>query len=154
VRNVRQGFSGSKLRRLRWQRKMTIRELIEKAGVSRAYLYALEADLEMRRGPSIDVIRRLANALDVPAESLLVNNRSGPKAGLGAVHRGWSGDRPSKIPAALREAARLYAIPSGDVAELVGFRFRSREPKTAADWHFLWQSILRSLSLPVNESPK
>jgi transcriptional regulator with XRE-family HTH domain len=147
----RHGFSGVNLKKLRWRSKMSIRELIEKTGLSRAYLYALEAELEMRRGPSLDVIQRIANALDVSADSLLVTNASGQKPGRGAVRRGWSGDLPPKIPAALREASLRYAIPNDDVAELVGFRFRSRVPKTAADWHFLWQSILRSLSLPVTD---
>jgi len=58
---------GSKLRQLREEKNISLRELAKKIGVSGAFL----SDIELgRRFPSLDKIELLANEIGVPVEEL------------------------------------------------------------------------------------
>ncbi|MBX6396153.1 MAG: helix-turn-helix transcriptional regulator [Alicyclobacillaceae bacterium] len=59
---------GERLKELRLQRGMTVRELAEKAGVSQSYVYAVEAGT---RGSRVDKLMRIARALDVDIATLV-----------------------------------------------------------------------------------
>lgn len=58
---------GQRLRRLRRQRLLTLRELAAKSGVSIGTIHRIEND---RGIPRLRTLRRLAAALEVPPEAL------------------------------------------------------------------------------------
>jgi transcriptional regulator with XRE-family HTH domain len=57
------------LRELREERKLTQEELAKRAQITRSHLSLLE--LGRRKNPSLNVLKRLAAALDVPVGELL-----------------------------------------------------------------------------------
>lgn len=57
-----------KLRTLREERNLKLKELAQKSGVSVSFISDIEHD---RRNPSIDTLKKLAMALDVPANEFL-----------------------------------------------------------------------------------
>ncbi|MDI3256922.1 MAG: helix-turn-helix transcriptional regulator [Kyrpidia sp.] len=59
---------GERLRELRLQRGLTVRELAEKAGVSQSYVYAVEAGT---RGSRVDKLIKIARALEVDIAALV-----------------------------------------------------------------------------------
>ncbi len=68
---------GLRLRTLRKSRKLTQQQLADMTGVSRIYIQALESN---RRSPSMKLLHRLAEALEVDPADLLEqfpNERSG-----------------------------------------------------------------------------
>ena len=64
-------ISGNKLRKVRDERLLSQRELAEKAGLSPTKILKLEADRV--EDPHPRTIRKLANALDVNPERLLIS---------------------------------------------------------------------------------
>jgi transcriptional regulator with XRE-family HTH domain len=59
---------GEKLRELRTKRKWTLNELSKRSGLSISHISSLERGT--RTKPSMDVVRKLANALQVPVHHL------------------------------------------------------------------------------------
>ncbi|ATY85921.1 XRE family transcriptional regulator [Kyrpidia spormannii] len=59
---------GERLRELRRERGMTVRELAEKAGVSQSYIYAVEAGT---RGSRLAKLIKIARALEVDLATLI-----------------------------------------------------------------------------------
>ena len=57
------------LRRLREDRKLTQEELAKRAKITRSHVSLLESG--HRKNPSLNVLKRLAGALDVPVGELL-----------------------------------------------------------------------------------
>src|SRR3954466_15886946 len=66
-------------------------ELASRASISRTALYQIESGKTEQ--PRAATVRRIAQALDIPTETLL-----GPH--LGVVSVGWSSNEPSPIPRA------------------------------------------------------
>lgn len=60
---------GQRLRRLRLQKGLSLREVQERAGVSNAYLSQIETD--RRPAPSPRFLRRLAELYEIPVEELM-----------------------------------------------------------------------------------
>lgn len=56
------GNLGRKVKKLRTQRGLTVKQLAEKAGVSASYIYAIESGT---RGTNIKKLARIASALGV-----------------------------------------------------------------------------------------
>ncbi|HEY8390663.1 MAG TPA: helix-turn-helix transcriptional regulator [Clostridia bacterium] len=62
---------GNNIKKYRIAQKMTQKELAEKANISRSYL----ADVENGRyNPSIEVLRAIAQALNIPIDEFFKNN--------------------------------------------------------------------------------
>ena len=121
---------GKRIRAVRQQRGMSLRDLARRSGVSKAYLSQLENNPD--RKPSIDVVVRIASALGVPLLELIKSSPpatapdSSPpspppgrpfSAGDGTVlekndHRPWSAPAP---PATGDDfaAARLWQTAEG-----------------------------------------
>lgn len=57
------------IRKLREAQEMTQEQLAAKADVTQGYIAQLESG--MKKNPSVDVLKRLARALGVPAAALL-----------------------------------------------------------------------------------
>lgn len=67
-----------RIRTLVWDRRLTLAQLAEDAGVSRAMVQAIVAG---RKSPTLDTVAKLANALRVdPIELLRVPRAKRPKA--------------------------------------------------------------------------
>jgi XRE family transcriptional regulator of biofilm formation len=60
---------GHMIRALRERQGMTLRELARRAEIAHPYLSNLER--EKQKNPSLDVLTRIARALDVPVSRLL-----------------------------------------------------------------------------------
>lgn len=68
---------GDKLKALRKQNKLTLKELSEKTNLSISFISDIE---NKRRNPSIDNLKILANALNVSVSELLDEKLYAPKA--------------------------------------------------------------------------
>ena len=66
MRNTREKL-GIRIRELRKARKLTQQQLCDMVGVNRTYLVGLEAG---RSSPTIDLVEKIANGLDVTLEEL------------------------------------------------------------------------------------
>lgn len=63
--------TGSQIRKFRKELKLTQQELADRAGVGRTYVSDLEGD---RYSPSIETIKKMAAALNVPEQALIGDN--------------------------------------------------------------------------------
>ncbi|HHD2753235.1 TPA: helix-turn-helix domain-containing protein [Clostridium perfringens] len=64
---------GENLRKIREEKKLSRRELSEKSGISQSYIIKIE---QGNKNPTVDVLKSLANALNVKIESLTLNENS------------------------------------------------------------------------------
>lgn len=60
---------GDRVKKLRIEKKMSLSELAEQAGVAKSYLSSLERNLQ--NNPSIQFLEKIANVLRVPVDSLI-----------------------------------------------------------------------------------
>lgn len=60
---------GDRVKRLRMEKKMSLSELAEQAGVAKSYLSSLERNLQ--RNPSIQFLEKIASVLNVPVDHLI-----------------------------------------------------------------------------------
>ncbi|UZJ79384.1 helix-turn-helix domain-containing protein [Fictibacillus sp. KU28468] len=66
---------GDRIKRLRKERKMSISQLAEKAGIAKSYLSSIERNLKVN--PSVQIIERIAQALGVPGQTLIYHEKHG-----------------------------------------------------------------------------
>lgn len=64
---------GKKIKQLRLEKKLTLSELAERAGVAKSYLSTIERDIQSN--PSIQFIEKIASVLNVPMDSLLLSEK-------------------------------------------------------------------------------
>ncbi|MFD1707074.1 helix-turn-helix domain-containing protein [Siminovitchia sediminis] len=60
---------GQRIKEYRLQKKLSLSELAEKAGVAKSYLSSIERNIQSN--PSIQILEKLSAVLDVPAHVLL-----------------------------------------------------------------------------------
>ncbi len=60
---------GDRVKKFRTERKMSLSELAEQAGVAKSYLSSLERNLQ--KNPSIQFLEKIAHVLNIPVESLI-----------------------------------------------------------------------------------
>ena len=60
---------GSRVKKFRKEKRLSISELAEKAGVAKSYISSLERDLQTN--PSIQFIEKITRALDISIDSLI-----------------------------------------------------------------------------------
>ncbi|TYR75256.1 helix-turn-helix domain-containing protein [Rossellomorea vietnamensis] len=60
---------GERVKKLRQERKMSMTELADRAGVAKSYLSSIERNLQ--KNPSVQFLEKVSKALDVPVDSLL-----------------------------------------------------------------------------------
>ncbi|MGF2618200.1 helix-turn-helix domain-containing protein [Rossellomorea vietnamensis] len=60
---------GERVKKLRQERKMSMTELADKAGVAKSYLSSIERNLQ--QNPSVQFLEKISKALNVPVDSLL-----------------------------------------------------------------------------------
>ena len=60
---------GDRVKKLRLEKKMSLSELADQAGVAKSYLSSLERNLQ--RNPSIQFLEKIASVLNVPVDHLI-----------------------------------------------------------------------------------
>lgn len=60
---------GDRVKKIRKEKKMSMSELAEKAGVAKSYLSSLERNLQTN--PSIQFLEKITQVLDVPVDVLI-----------------------------------------------------------------------------------
>lgn len=60
---------GDRVKKLRMEKKMSLSELADQAGVAKSYLSSLERNLQ--RNPSIQFLEKIAAVLNVPIDRLI-----------------------------------------------------------------------------------
>ncbi len=120
---------------------MRAADLARAAQISTGYLSNLEGGVA--RHPSAVIVQRLALALGTTVADLLEQE---------------PGTTSDVIPVALRAFAAQYDLPEEDVLMLAQIRLRGEQPDAPEDWHYLYESIKRSLPRhpvrgPMNRKP-
>jgi XRE family transcriptional regulator, master regulator for biofilm formation len=60
---------GDRVKKLRLEKRMSLSELAEQAGVAKSYLSSLERNLQ--RNPSIQFLEKISSVLNVPVDHLI-----------------------------------------------------------------------------------
>ncbi|WP_042356989.1 helix-turn-helix domain-containing protein [Bacillus rubiinfantis] len=60
---------GDRVKKFRSEKKMSLSELAEQAGVAKSYLSSLERNLQ--KNPSIQFLEKIAHVLNIPVEHLI-----------------------------------------------------------------------------------
>ncbi len=60
---------GDRVKRIRKEKKMSMTELAEKAGVAKSYLSSLERNIQVN--PSVQFLEKIASVLNIPLDALL-----------------------------------------------------------------------------------
>ncbi len=89
---------GDLIRKQRKQAELTLRELAERTNVSNPYLSQIERGLHE---PSVRVLKAIAGALNLSAESLLIQ--------AGVLDESTGSPKPATVEAAVRNDPRLSA---------------------------------------------
>lgn len=125
---------GQRLRSVRVAQKLTISELARLSGVSKGYLSQLERANAAR--PSADTLFAVAEALGASAVEL---------------YEGYEPPIPVvEIPDSLRAFGEEAELPPTDLEMLAAIHYRGLAPETKEDWHFIYESIRRSVG-PARE---
>lgn len=126
---------GPRIRSLRLSHGLTLPQLSEKAEVSIGLLSQLENADENSANPSLQTLRKIANALKVTIADLLGKSVATSTAFI-----------PEKLDPGLSEfltAARKrgMTIDESVLQGCYGMQERDGAPKTADDWEFLYKTI-------------
>jgi XRE family transcriptional regulator, master regulator for biofilm formation len=114
---------GERLRRFRTERGLSLDELAELSGVTKAYLWKLERKPDAN--PSLEILQKIAGALNRPMHDFLPESSSSARG-------------PADIPASLKEAQKRFGMTDSDLVELSSVRFRGRQPMHVDDWGVLY----------------
>jgi len=125
---------GKRLKRQRLRAGLSLAELAEATGISKTYLVRLESDAG--GNPSLDVLRRIAEALDITVADLV---------GAAAVR---FADNEAPIPPSLRAFADEVSLSDRDLSMLASIRWRKgEEPLTSVRWRYVLDSLRASKAL-------
>ena len=130
---ARKGTIGQRIKRYREDRGMSATQLAEKAKLSKSYISELESG-ETTRGPSAEVLYRIAQALGVAMSDLL---------GRPIIVDTTKGQRPESLVT----FGKKYEVPEADLRMLERIVFRGDPPKTPERWSFIYQAIKNSAAM-------
>ena len=127
------GELGRRIRQERERLGMSLAELAEAGGLSKAYVLRLESDPESN--PSLQVLVSIAEALDLTAADLVGRPRLTVEDEL-------------EIPTPLRVFADEEGLSQSEVRTLASIRWRRGEaPQTAQRWRYIYDSLRASQHL-------
>ena len=122
---------GERLRRERQRLDLSLADLSNTTGISKTYLLRLETDPQTN--PSLEVLRKIAEAFDVTVADLV----DAP------VLRFIGDDAP--IGPSLRAFADEVNLTRREVEMLASIRWRKgQEPQTSARWRYILDSLSAS----------
>lgn len=78
---------GNRIQRLRKERKLTLSQLAAKTAISKSYLSHMERNIQ--KNPSIEVLTKLAMALEVDIQTLIISHPGSKKVGH-ANEKDWT----------------------------------------------------------------
>lgn len=131
------GELGARIRTERERLGMSLSNLAEASGLSKAYLVRLETDPDSN--PSLQVLVRIAEALDLTAADLVGR----PRVTLA--------EEP-EIPTPLRVFADEAGLSQSEVRTLASIRWRRGEaPQTPQRWRYIYDSLRASQHLDERE---
>ncbi|MBA3353671.1 MAG: helix-turn-helix transcriptional regulator [Blastocatellia bacterium] len=124
------------LTRLRKQKQFSQPELADKAGVSKGYVYMLEAG-DMAN-PSLDKLLKISEALNCTIADLVGESKTAARV-----------DIQLEIPEALREFARRRKregdpLADDELRSLAHMQYRGRRPQTLEDWAYVYEFLKRT----------
>lgn len=124
------------IKRFRTHKQLSQPDLAEKAGLSRGYVYMLEAG-DMKN-PSLEKLFQIAKALDCTIADLIGHPKVAPKF-----------DVPVEIPASLLEFARKkkregHSLTDDELMSLAYTQYRGRRPKNLDDWEWVYEFLRRT----------
>lgn len=120
-----------RLRLKRTRAGLSLARLAEETGMSKTYLLRLESDDEAN--PSLEVLNRLATALDLTVADL-----------LGTPATRFVADE-AEVPLSLRLFADEANLSPSEFEQLASIRWRRGEtPATAERWQFILNSLRAS----------
>lgn len=122
---------GHRLRAERQRAGLSLARLAEETGISKTYLLRLETDDDAN--PSLDVLTKVASALDVTVADL-----------LGAPATQFVADE-ADVPPSLRVFADQESLSPSEFDQLASIRWRRGEtPNTPERWQFILNSLRAS----------
>jgi len=125
---------GAQIRAERGRAGLSVARLAEETGLSKTYLLRLENDADAN--PSLDVLRRIADALDLTIADL-----------IGVAPTRFVGDGDDYPPSLLRFADE-HGLRQGELRMLASIRWRKGEaPTTPERWRFVLDSLRASREL-------
>lgn len=126
---------GPRIRELRQAKDVALATLAERTALSKGYLSELETS--PTANPTLDVLLRIAQALDVTIADLVDAPRAQPADA--------SGNLPDGLRQFLRERQKTSRPLEGEtVLWLASARFRGRKPVTKEDFAYLYRSLRES----------
>jgi transcriptional regulator with XRE-family HTH domain len=127
------GQFGERLRREREKAGLSLAQLADASGISKPYLVRLENDPS---NPSLELLSRLAEALDVTVADLL----GGPRYQVDETEL--------RVPPLLRAFADEAGLSTPEVRTLASIRFRKGdEPRSTERWAYIYNSLRLSRAL-------
>jgi transcriptional regulator with XRE-family HTH domain len=124
---------GDRIRREREKAGLSLAQLSDAAGLSKAYLQKVET---AGTNPSLGVLGQIADALDVTVADLVG----------GSVVRFDPGE--VEVPTSLRAFADEADLTSAEVRTLASIRWRKGdEPRTPERWRYIYDSLRLSRSM-------
>jgi transcriptional regulator with XRE-family HTH domain len=123
---------GERLRGEREKASLSLAQLSRATGISKPYIVRLETQPS---NPSLELLARLADALDVTIADLL----GGPRYRI---------DEDIDVPPLLRAFADEAELSSAEVRTLASIRFRKGdEPRSIERWEYIYNSLRLSRGL-------
>lgn len=128
---------GDRIRREREKAGLSLSQLADAAGLSKAYVLKVENG---GTNPSLGVLGQIADGLDVTIADLVG----------GAAVRFDLDD--ADIPSSLRAFADEADLTSAEVSTLASIRWRrGEEPRTPERWRYIFDSLRLSRSMDAEE---
>ena len=131
---------GRRVRAERQKAGLSLSQLAEQAGLTKAYLVRLETQ---GGNPSLDSLVAIADALELTVADLLDR----PRLVLD--------EEETEVPGSLRAYAEDARLSSVEVRQLASIKWRAAErPHTVERWRFIHQSLRASRSLEEQTDDK
>jgi len=122
---------GHKIRELRLGRGLTLNDLAEKSGVSKAYISDLENGNAGK--PNIQYMYAIATSLGITLDELLNDVASGPAP--------KTRKQRTELPPGLLELQKDLDLSDEDVERLAAVNFRGHRPRDKEGWRFLLETL-------------
>lgn len=130
---------GARLRREREKAGLSLAQLADASGISKPYLVRLENEPS---NPSLELLSRLAEALDVTVADLL----GGPRYRVDEAEL--------RVPPLLLAFADEAGLSTPEVRTLASIKFRKGdEPRSTERWAYIYNSLRLSRGLDPDAEP-
>ena len=126
---------GQRLRFIRRENQLTLKELSERSGLSVPYLSDMERGVV---NPSVDTLRKVAAAYNISVKDLI--------SGVEGLGEPSNTDYPEGFQSFLKEYETQYEIDDDWKASLLKVNFRGRQPTSSTEWLELYLYLRRILS--------